>query len=354
MHSISVSLTAAFALFCSGSIATAQTLDLNALQVKRLGIQTAEARQATALPVAELPARVVRARSDIVSLTTPFAGVVTKVAVMPGQAVAKGDLVAIVDSRDFSDTRARLGEARAEARAARQAAARQRELVDAGIGAQADLEEAEARAARAESALRELTLRLPSNVGADTVRASQVLVRAAAPGRIDSVEVQIGETVDALSTLALLSADDRLWAEIQVPARLIGQVSPSSQIRFGDGQVSPIVASPASIDPVSRSATAFAEIPEGVTAYRGALIRVQLERDSAAGDLVQVPAAAVVRFGDEHRVFRVANDGFEPVAVELISRTSEDAVIAGAIRPGDEVVIRGLSELKALAMEDIG
>lgn len=354
MRPFSVTLTAALAFLCPSSLAAAQTIDLNTLQVERLGIETAEARPATALPVAELPAKVVRARSDILSLTTPFAGVVTKIAVLPGQTVAKGDLVAIVDSRDFSETRARLGEARAEARAARQAAARQKELVDAGIGAQAELDEAEARAARAEATLRELTVRLPSNASADTVRATQVLVRASADGRIDSIEAEVGETVEALEALALLSADDRLWAEIQVPARLMGQVSTADRVRFPDGQVSAIVAAPESIDPVSRSATAFTEIPEGVPAYRGALIRVQLEHAADGRDLVEVPAAAVVRFGDEHRVFSARSSGFEPVPVGLVSRTSEVAIISGDIRPGEDVVVRGLSELKALALEDIG
>lgn len=332
----------------------AQTVALDPLQIERLGIRLGEVEPAETVSVASLPATVVRARSDTFTLTTPFAGTVTKLGVAPGQHIKAGDLVAVIESQDFSETQARLSEARAQARAAEQALARQEQLVAAGVGARADLEAAEARLASAQAMVRDLAARMPKNVETSASGTTQINVTAFADGRVDSVQAGVGETVNALSPLAFLSAEGRLWAEIQIPARLLGSISVGDTVRYESGGTGAIVVNPETIDPMTRSASAYAEIPAGLDVYRGALIRVQLEKTYEGAGLVSVPSAAVVAIGEKTYVFREEDGGFEAMEVELANRTSDIALVSGPLRPGDKLAIRGLSELKALAIEEIG
>ena len=347
-------LVAVIAAVGVSSPSGAQTITLDPVQVERLGIQLGDVQTAETVSVASLPATVVRARSDTFTLTTPFAGTVTKLAVVPGQHIKAGDLVAVIESQDFSQTQARLSEARAQAQTAKQALARQKQLVDEGIGARADLEAAEARLASAQATVRDLAARLPANIQPGASGSTRINIRALADGRVDRVEAGIGDTVNALSPLAFLSAEGRLWAEIQIPARLLGTVAVGDTVRYENGGTGAIVVNPETIDPMTRSATAYAEIPEDLSVYRGALIRVELEKSYDGAGLVAVPSASVVAIGEKTYVFRDTAAGFEAVTVDLVNRTSETALVSGDIRTGDKVAVRGLSELKMLAMEDIG
>ncbi|WP_300393159.1 efflux RND transporter periplasmic adaptor subunit [Henriciella sp.] len=332
----------------------AQTVALDPIQVERLGIQLGKVEPAETVSVASLAATVVRARSDTFTLTTPFAGTVTKLGVAPGQHIKAGDLVAVIESQDFSETRARLSEARAQARAAEQSLVRQQQLVEAGVGARTDLEAAEARAASAQATVRDLAARMPDNIQTSSSGTTQINVRTFADGRVDSVQAGVGETVNALSPLAFLSAEGRLWAEIQVPARLLGSISVGDTVRYESGGTGAIVVNPETIDPMTRSASAYAEIPADFNAYQGALIRVQLEKTYEEAGVMSVPSAAVVAIEDKTYVFREDEGGFDAVEVEVANRTSDVALVSGALRAGDRVAIRGLSELKMLAIEEIG
>lgn len=334
--------------------AGAQTLSLDDIQTERLGIQLAPVSQAESLPLAELPAMVVRARSDLSSVVTPFSGVVTEISVLPGDVIETGDTVAVIESRDFSDTQAQLTSARADARAAAQSLERTRQLVEAGIAAREQLEMAEARATAANAMVRDLTSRLPANVTTGANGQSRIIVRARTDGKVDAVSVRVGDTVEAQSSLAMLSAGSALWAEIQVPARLVGTVKTGGEVLFPSGETGQIVSSSGTIDPMTRSATAYAEIPAGLPVYRGELIQVSLQASAPGASLTSIPIAGLVRLGEGEVVFRQRAGGFEAVPVRSVSRSSREAVVEGDLAPGDVIAVRGLSELKVLAMEELG
>ncbi|MGT2437008.1 TolC family protein [Bradyrhizobium betae] len=88
-----------------------------------------------------------------VRVTTPFAGRVTEVLVQPGSNVKAGQSLATLTSTDFGIAQADARKAAADSAYAGKALARQRELYNAGIVAQKELEQTQADAARASADL---------------------------------------------------------------------------------------------------------------------------------------------------------------------------------------------------------
>jgi multidrug efflux pump subunit AcrA (membrane-fusion protein) len=90
-----------------------------------------------------------------------------------------------------------------------------------------------------------------------------------------------------------------------------------------------------------------AAVHEGVDALRpGQFIEARLSR-VAGGRALRLPAPALVRIDGIEKVFVERAEGFEPVAVKVLSRENGEVVARGALRPGDQVVVNGTVAMKA-------
>jgi hypothetical protein len=89
-----------------------------------------------------------------------------------------------------------------------------------------------------------------------------------------------------------------------------------------------------------------AELADGNTGLRpGQFVEVQLAGGSDGG--LRVPAAALLRNAGKAYVFLKVADGFEPVAVEVLSSEGDAALLRGELPAGAEVVVSGTAAVKA-------
>jgi cobalt-zinc-cadmium efflux system membrane fusion protein len=291
---------------------------------------------------------------------SPVNGRVTRLVARPGQRVAKGDPLAIIQSPDVGSAVSDYAKAQAALAAAERDYQRQRDLFAAHAAAERDLEgaEANARQARAERDRAEQKARLLGGGKLSGVTqefllrspiAGEVIARAANPG----VEVQgqySGGTAVELYTVGELG---RVWvladvfeadlARIRVGSPVAVEVISSPGRRF-EGRVDWISAA---IDPAPRTPKVRCTIdnesrllkPE---MYATVSIAVPGRRALA------IPRGAVLRQGEQTVVFREVGttpDGlvrFErwPVKVDDEGGDSLVAVLAG-LHPGDRVVSAG-------------
>ena len=291
---------------------------------------------------------------------SPVNGRVTRLVARPGQRVAKGDPLAIIQSPDVGSAVSDYAKAQAALAAAERDYQRQRDLFAAHAAAERDLENAEsnARQARAERDRAEEKARLLgggklSGVTQEFVLrapiAVEVIARAANPG----VEVQgqySGGTAVELYTVGELG---RVWvladvfeadlARIRVGSPVAVEVISSPGRRF-EGRVDWISAA---IDPATRTAKVRCTIDNSDRLLRPemyATVSIAVPGRRA----LAIPRGAVLRQGEQTVVFREVGttpDGlvrFErwPVKVDDEGGDSLVAVLAG-LHPGDRVVSAG-------------
>lgn len=309
----------------------------------QIAARTAIAAPATEMTLAQLPATVVQPPGARVAVATPLAGLVQSVHVQAGQAVRKGQLLAVIISRDAMTLAAELAQAEARRRLTAAEAARMAELARAGVvaGSRAD-------AAAAASNLDAISARTAravidqANVGRDGT------IRLTAPiaGRISSIAMDAGAAVDAMSAPIIIEREGSRWLALQIPERLAPAVRAGLPVVTDAGQAGRLETVAASLDPATRSFAARARlVDQGAPLVAGRLLRLTIRAPAPAG-AISVPAAAIATDAGKDMVFVQTAAGF--VARPVTRAGSGDpAVLTAGLKAGETVAVSNLPELRA-------
>jgi RND family efflux transporter MFP subunit len=280
-----------------------------------------------------------------------------RIAEMPkaeGDTVRRGDLLVRfeIPSSAAEAAKQRTEITRTEARlaAAQATETRQKDLVERGVGARRDLEDATRAVADAQA---DLANARAAAEAANTVAARSV-VRATFDGVVSKRMHNPGDLVEGTAADAVLRIVDprRLEMSAQIP---LGDVP---RIRVGASAVAANAATEAaapSMTVVSRPAAVpegSATVPvrlafKGATRYPvGSPLQVDIESELHR-NVVLVPIAALVHEGEDVAVFVVTGDKAQrrPVMVGLVD--AEHAEITAGVTPGDAVIVtnqNGLSD----------
>jgi RND family efflux transporter MFP subunit len=194
-------------------------------------------------------------------------------------------------------------------------------------------------AAKAQQAAAESRLRTAQTQLRDT--------RIIAPvgGTIQFRRVQGGEHVLRGSELFTLVRSEVLELTAALPARRANEVKPGQSVRFlADGKAfsGKVARVSPTIDPASRSITAYVQIPnprgelKGNTFSSGQIIAQTLN------DVLVIPQPAV-RTGQDGKpfVYRIAGGELEqvPVTVGLVDEARALVEVKDGLKPGDQVVV---------------
>jgi cobalt-zinc-cadmium efflux system membrane fusion protein len=320
-------------------------------QIARLGIKLSAATQADLVPLASLPAIVVPPPNSRVAVAATFAGVVTRTMVVEGQAVRRGQPLAIISSRDVLMLGADLARSRARLGYAESNSGRLGQLSREGViaGSRADEAHATLREAQVDVSEKGRILSLANASG----NSGTYTLIAPISGRVTTATAQAGSPVDGTSAPYVIDATDRYEIEAQLPERLIGSVRPGMEIRLADNTTGIVTSVGATIDPLTRSAMLKAAIAASVGAEQNQLTSGRATTvtvfGSAPAGAVTVPASALTSLGGKSVVFMRTSTGFAARRVVTGGKNGSDVVILSGIASGDRIATTGTSELKSLA-----
>lgn len=321
--------------------------EMSAAQIQRLGIQTALAEASSELPIGTVPAIVTLPPEARVAVTAPFAGTVIRLHVIAGQAVTKGQALAVIRSREPVQFGADLARARARLGSAQAAATRTGQLAREGIIAESRADEARALVQQAQVDVAEGS-RVLAQAGSSAN--GETVLRSPITGRVALVGVQAGGPVDGMTAPFVVENTASLMLDLQIPERLAGSVFPGMavEVTLPDATIvsGSIVAVGASIDPANRAILARAKLEAAPSLMVGkpvmALLKGGLQQNG-----VRIPAAAMTRFGDKDVVFVRTKKGFAIRHVVIAGRSRDRLFLASGLKAGDSVAISGITELKA-------
>lgn len=322
--------------------------ELSPEQIKRMGITTEAASATSSAELGMVPGVVTLPPEARVAVTAPFGGTVLRLFVVNGQAVTKGQPLAIVRSIEPVQYGASLAKGEAQLAVARANAARTGQLATEGIIAGARADEARAALREAEVAVSE-NRRILSQSGASA--GGEVTLRSPITGKLSAVAVQTGGPVDGLTAPFVIENTASFMIDLQIPERLAGQVRPGMAITVADSGDAPvegqIISVGNSIDQETRALVAKARIDGSPALVSGKAVSVLLKGgQNVAG--VGVPAAAVTQVGGKDVVFVATPKGFSRREVVVAGRGASQITLASGVKPGERVATSGLSELKVL------
>lgn len=320
-----------------------------------LEIETASARKVDEVPIASVPGTITLPPEARVAVTAPFPGAAMRVYVIEGQAVRRGQRLALVRAAQPVQIRGELTRAQSAVGLAEARAKRLTQLADEGIIAAARADEANAELAQARASLAEQR-RLVSLAGAGPD--GTMTLSAPISGRVAHVGVVTGGQVDGMEAPFVIEADGAYQVELQLPERLAKQVRPGMpvEIALTTGTGEPIaiggqmLAVSPSIDPTTRSVLARASIGGAPGIVAGRNVRVTIKGSALQGGIA-VPADAVTKIGGEDHVFVRDGKTYKPRRVTVVASSGAQAVISEGLKAGEVVAVSSVAELKAMNAE---
>ncbi|MGZ6020644.1 MAG: efflux RND transporter periplasmic adaptor subunit [Phenylobacterium sp.] len=296
------------------------------------------------------------------SVLSPISGPVTRLLVQPGQQVAKGQVLAMVDSPDFAAAIGAYAKALATARTARQVADADKDLaqhngVSAREAAQAQTDAANAEADRDAALQAVVALNLDPKVIRDIQAGRQMTrvegaIRAPIAGTLVEKLITPGQLLQAGTTPAFTVANlSKVWVMAQVPPSDLASVSPGDPVEVETGQPNPAHAALTGVvDNVSAlvNPDTRAVLTRVVVANPGGLLKKQMyvrvrirSRQDSTGLLV--PVSAILRDDENLPFVYVAQAGgaFVRRHVTLGYRAGDQYDIPQGLQAGDRVVVDG-------------
>ena len=330
---------------------------VDAAQMAKLGIRLEAAQQVDNLPLGSVPGQISLSPDGRVAVTVPYGGVMVRLLVIEGQPVRRGEALAVVRAPDAIRYGGDLARARADLALAEAQASRMRQLHKEGIVARARVDEAEARLQQARATTAESQRQLASGgVGGD----GSITLRAPIAGRVAHIAVETGGPVDPLVAPVVIENPGAFQIELQLPEPLARRVQPGMGVEVevpGNAAGEPPVTARGklltvapSLDPATRSVMARASIEPvpGLVSGKGVMVMI---RDAGTTSGITVPAGAVTYIDGQPHVFVREGQRFVRRKVNLAAEVGGRAVIAGGLRPGEQVAVSGITELKALTAE---
>lgn len=300
-------------------------------------------------------------------LSTRAPGILSEVRADLGSTLRRGDVLAVVDSAEFAQTKADYLQAVASLHLSEQGRDRERELHERSGTPMKDLLEAEARLVSSQMDLQKASLRLRT-LGWDDARVRGLeqskdlssLLELIAPfdGLVVERSAVVGESVDTTQALFAVADTSRMWAmlDLNPSDAVLLAVGQPVQVDI-DGLIHPVPEAritwvSTELDARTRTLRARAEVDNASGVMRANMFAHAKVRVLEEQPLLTVPKPALQWDGCCNIVFvRKSELEFEPRKVALGYETRDFVEIRGGVAEGETVVTTGSYLLKTEIMK---
>jgi RND family efflux transporter MFP subunit len=285
-----------------------------------------------------------------VKVSALVAGRVENVNVAEGDAVTAGQLIAKLDDHSYreqvSQAEAGVSNEQANVENAKLNLTRNEDLVQRGISARKDLEDA-----RTESTVRDAALRqAQATLSIARMQLSRTEVRSPIAGTVVKRFVSGGEQVDgtAAAPIVEVAALSEVELNANVPASDLSHMPVGEAVQLtstalpGKNFSGHVVAISPAVDPATNSGLVRVRIPNGNGQLRlGMFLGAQVPVETHAKALT-VPPQAIYRDQDGNaRVFVVSGDTATSTSVTLGIETTDRVELLSGVKEGETVILTG-------------
>ena len=335
---------------------------LGAAQIKSAGIEIGTAGPHRMVTTLELPGEIKPDETRVAHVVPTLQGIVTDVLKKAGDSVKRGDLMAVLSSRELADRKSAYLAATRHVEFLRTALDREEALWKKKISAERDYLEAKRLLGEAELEL-QLTgqtlvvLGVPTDALASLATAPagslpRFEIRAPLGGTVIMRNVTVGESVTADERLFTVADLSTVWVDVMVYATDLGAVRQGQDATVVSSDIGREIAGRISfIGPLvgqdTRAATARIVLANPGGQWRpGLFVNVRLTRESVVIPLA-VDVEAIQTFRDWQVVFVRHGDWFEARPLQLGRSDGRFVEVLKGLAPGDQYAVKNSFAVKA-------
>lgn len=212
-------------------------VELRADQIKLANIETGAIELRSMSGTLKVNGIVSVAPQNLATVSMPMGGFVKSTNLMPGNAVRKGQTLAIIENQEFIDIQQNYLEAKNRCELAKTEYDRQKELFKSDVSSQKNLQQVTSNYNSLKVQVKAFEQKLslvginPFKLNEDNISRSVALVSPIS-GYVKAVNVSIGKSVSASDVLFEIVNSDKLFLELTLFEKDADKVSNGEKIRF--------------------------------------------------------------------------------------------------------------------------
>ena len=281
-------------------------------------------------------------------ITAPEPARILELPKAEGDRVRTGDLLVRFEipsaTTDVANRKAEVEQAQARVENAQASATRLTTLVDHGVAAQKELEDARRELTEARAALAQAQAASQSAA----VVESRAIVRARFDGVVAKRNHNPGDIVEASASEVILRVIDpsRLQVVAAVPIPELRRVEVGKRVRVmvpgsAEADEGRVVSRPAAVDPTGVSADVRIAFDSGTKLAAGTPVRVEIAAEERHNALA-VPIEVLIHEDDDTFVMVAGDDKkAHKRKVEVGLTTPTTAELVGGVKAGEQVIVQG-------------
>lgn len=295
------------------------------------------------------PATVTAAPNGEAVVTAHASGTIVRLFKQLGDAIANGDMLALVESREAAAMAADRTVAETKAALARSALAREQDLYNQRVTPRQDLERAQAELAVAEA---ELQRAREAATAAHVTTDGRIAVTSPLAGKITSAKAALGTFVQPETELFRIADSNFIQVEASVSAMDAPRIAVGDGATLITGSGARVQATVRSVSPIvneqTRAATVVLSLAgDHVPLSPGEVLQATIVPKTATPSGVVVPEDAVQNVGGRNVVFVRTANGFKVQPVAVGSRSAGRISILSGLNAGDTIATANAFFLKA-------
>lgn len=330
------------------------TLKMSAQQMEISGVKTVPVRQGSLSHQVSVPGRIAADADRLAQIVPKASGIVVEARKNLGDIVKKGEVLALIESREMAEAAAEYQAAQRSAELARTTHKREMDLWKKKITAEQEYltakntwQEAQIRLDLARQKMQTL-----GGAGENAQPSRYHELKSPLDGLVIERELTLGEFVDTSHKAFTVADLSVLWVEISIAPDDVSRVKEGQEAiiegggKQGTGKV--IFVSPV-INPDTRSAKAIVELSNAKGLWRsGDYANASIITDTQAVGMI-VPQESVQTIEGKSVVFVKTAEGFEQRVIVSGKKDGQNIEVSSGLSAGDEVAIGNTFVLKAEA-----
>ncbi|TAJ96975.1 MAG: efflux RND transporter periplasmic adaptor subunit [Candidatus Manganitrophaceae bacterium] len=328
--------------------------------VKAAGIEIETAGPVRMKTILDLPGEIVLNKNKVAHVVPRLSGVVTEVRKNLSDKVKKGEVLAVLESRELADLKSNYLASAQQAELSRATFKREKQLFEKKISPEQEFLAAKQALAQAEIGFKAATEKLLalglSRNDLDNVSKGEGLaryeLRAPLNGVVIEKRITVGEAIKEDADIFVIADLSTVWGDITVYAKdlravRLGQTVTVRSKELGEEATGKISFIGPLVGERSRAASAHVDIPNPKGLWRpGLFVTVELAQEEVP-TAVAISAEAIQTFRDWNVVFVQYGDQFEARPLELGRSDGKWVEVVSGLSPGEKYAAKNSFVLKA-------
>ncbi|MGZ5010240.1 MAG: efflux RND transporter periplasmic adaptor subunit [Methylobacter sp.] len=345
-------------LISLGSYAAENEIHISQENLDALGVKLGKLEPVTQFPVLSVPAKVVIPPAQEYIVSTSQGGVIEKLNAAVGDKVAKGQVLAQLNSPDLLTLQREYLKADSALQLASAIYQRDKKLLQEGVISDRRWQETSSEYHSAVSEADEhrqlleiagMTTSEVENFRKTHRLTRQLNIRSPIAGVVMERLAVVGTHIDIMAPLFRIANLDELWLEIAIPQERVGSIKIGDQVLIENSDISAkITLLGQSVNPENQTILGRAVIQtqnrESLRAGQRLNARIIQSSDKAA---FKVPNTAIAQNEGKAFIFIRTSQGFVVTPVTVVGKQEAESIISGEFTGNEDIAVQGAVALKA-------